>query len=82
MTVHKSYCRICSCNGQIIGQLTTDAAMKPGVISMPHNWGSANPDDGEASLTAGLISLDTDLEAINFMPRQSGIPVNIGRHVQ
>lgn len=69
-------------SGQIIGQLTADAAMKPGVISMPHNCGSADPDDGATSLTATLVSLEKDLEPINFMPRQSGNPVKIGRHVQ
>lgn len=74
--------KISSGSGQIVGQLTADAVMKPGVISMPHNWGSADPADGTTSLTAALVSLENDLEAINFMPRQSGIPVNIGPHIQ
>ncbi|MGI4812364.1 MAG: hypothetical protein ACRYG5_11860 [Janthinobacterium lividum] len=31
------------------------------------------------ALTGRLVSLDDDLETINFMPRLSGIPINITR---
>lgn len=48
---------------------------------MPHQWGKLDPDrdpDGQAgSFTGRLVSLQENLEAINFMPRQSAIPVAI-----
>jgi anaerobic selenocysteine-containing dehydrogenase len=70
---------IASPAGRIVAQLQEDAGMRRGVVSMPSNWGSADPDDGESCLTSALVSLDDDLEPINFMPLQSGISVNIAR---
>lgn len=66
-----------SAKGRVIAQLAADAAMMPGVVSMPATWGDPDPANRTSSLTAALISLDEDIEAINYMPRQSGIPVNI-----
>ncbi|MES2493659.1 MAG: molybdopterin-dependent oxidoreductase [Pseudomonadota bacterium] len=63
--------------GSVVGQLAADAAMMRGVASMPGMWGNADPGGGRSCLTNALISLDEDIQAINFMPRQSGIAVNI-----
>jgi anaerobic selenocysteine-containing dehydrogenase len=70
---------ILSSTGRIVGQLTADVEMRPGVVSMPHNWGKARPGNGQTSLTSVLVSLDEAIEPINFMPRQSAIPVNVRR---
>ena len=66
-----------SATGSVVGQLVADPAMMRGVASMPGTWGDADPEGGRSCLTNALISLDEDIQAINFMPRQSGIPVNI-----
>jgi len=66
-----------SSTGTVIGVLTADPSMLRGVVSMPASWGSADPDEGKSCLTGFLVSLDEALEPINFMPRQSGIPVNV-----
>mgnify|MGYP001251371142 CR=1 FL=1 len=63
--------------GSVVGQLVADPAMMRGVASMPGTWVDADPESGRSSLTNALISLDKDIQAINFMPLQSGIPVNI-----
>ena len=66
-----------SATGSVVGQLVADPAMMRGVASMPGTWGDPDPEGGRSCLTNALISLDEDIQAINFMPRQSGIPVNI-----
>lgn len=66
-----------SATGSIVGQLVADPAMMRGVASMPGTWGDADPESGRSFLTNALISLDKDIQSINFMPLQSGIPVNI-----
>jgi len=66
-------------SGCVVARVTEDAGMRRGVVSMPPCWGTADPNDGETSLTTALVSLDDGLEAINFMPIQSGIHVNVVR---
>lgn len=63
--------------GRILGEVRKDAGLRPGVVSMPSNWGRASSGPEATSLTNRLVSLDEELTAINFMPRQSGIPVNV-----
>ncbi|WP_340268049.1 molybdopterin-containing oxidoreductase family protein [Sphingobium mellinum] len=68
--------------GVVIGRVRKDSGLQPGVISMCHGWG--NPEmSGEAdpdAFSGRLVSLDQDLEAINFMPRQSSVPVQAQRY--
>ncbi|MEJ7926203.1 molybdopterin-dependent oxidoreductase [Sphingobium sp. AN641] len=68
--------------GVVIGRVRRDGGLQPGVISMCHGWG--NPDvSGEAdpdAFSGRLVSLDIDLETINFMPRQSSVPVQAQRY--
>ena len=58
-----------------------DDALRPGVISMTHAWdempGEETDYEKEGSATNALVSTDHHCEAINAMPRQSAIPVNI-----
>jgi len=60
-----------------------DAGLRRGVVSMTHMFGalaSANDPEAEGgSFTGRLTSLQDDLQPINFMPRFSGVPVNIAR---
>mgnify|MGYP001553520918 CR=1 FL=1 len=68
--------------GVVIGRVRRDSGLQPGVISMCHGWG--NPEvSGEQdpdAFSGRLVSLDRDLEAINFMPRQSSVPVQAQKH--
>ncbi|MEJ7935519.1 molybdopterin-dependent oxidoreductase [Sphingobium sp. AN558] len=68
--------------GVVIGRVRKDTGLQPGVISMCHGWG--NPEiSGELdpdAFSGRLVSLDQDLETINFMPRQSSVPVQAQRH--
>ncbi len=72
---------IASEHGRIVGRAQEDPNLRPGVISMSHQWGSLDPSLdplGEAGgFTGRLVSLDHDVETINYMPRFSGIPVNV-----
>ncbi len=68
---------IASEEAQIVGRLTTDDTLRRGVVAMPMGWGSADPDDPHSTLSSQLISIDRDVEAINYMPRQTAIPVEI-----
>lgn len=66
-----------SSTGRVFGEVHKDAGLRSGVVSMPSNWGPASSSAQATSLTNRLVSLDEEIEAINFMPRQSGIPVNV-----
>ena len=57
--------------------LAVDDTLAPGVVAMPMGWGSTAPGNPHSSLTSQLISLDRDVETINFMPRQTAIPVEV-----
>jgi anaerobic selenocysteine-containing dehydrogenase len=73
---------ISSDTGSIPAIVEADPTMRRGVISMCHGFGGAPGTrnyDRDGSSTGELISTDTNLEAINAMPRMSGIPVNIDR---
>lgn len=73
--------RVASAHGEVIAYLKTDATMRPGLVSMNHCWGSAttqaDPWFLRGAHTGRLISMQTDLQAINRMPLQSGVPVAI-----
>jgi anaerobic selenocysteine-containing dehydrogenase len=67
--------------GVVIGRARKDTSLRPGVISMCHGWGNPElPGDIDPDAFSGrLVSLDQDLETINFMPRQSSVPVQAQR---
>ncbi len=72
--------RIRSDDGEIIGYAKSDPSMRPGVVSMSHCWGTsadADPLNLKGAHTGILISLQSELQSINRMPRQSGIPVDL-----
>jgi anaerobic selenocysteine-containing dehydrogenase len=67
--------------GRILGVVRAEAGLRRGVVSMTHLYGSLAPStkpyEQRGSFTGRLTSLEKYLEPINFMPRFSGIPVNI-----
>ena len=69
--------------GSVVGVVKVDSGLRPGVISMTHMFGdlgqSTDPMEQGGSFTGRLTSLQEYLEPINFMPRFSGIPVNVLR---
>lgn len=72
---------ITSDEGQIHGRAQADPNLRPGVVSMPYAWGAVDlqqdPHGAAAGFGGRLVSLDRNLESINFMPRQSAIPVTV-----
>ncbi|MFV8816740.1 molybdopterin-containing oxidoreductase family protein [Haliea sp. E17] len=69
--------------GEIIGVARAEERLRRGVVSMTHMFGglapSRDPETQKGSYTGQLTSLQRYLEPINFMPRFSGIPVNVAR---
>ena len=67
--------------GRILGLAKADPKVRRGVLSMTHLYGSLEPSTDplrqRGSHTRRLTSLEHYLEPINFMPRFSGIPVNV-----
>jgi anaerobic selenocysteine-containing dehydrogenase len=67
--------------GRIRGLAKADPKVRRGVLSMTHLYGSLSPSTDplqqRGSHTGRLTSLEQCLEPINFMPRFSGIPVNV-----
>jgi anaerobic selenocysteine-containing dehydrogenase len=74
---------IVSDHGRITAIVQSDETVRPGVVSMSHGWGPLPDESGgceeEGSPVNRLVSSERDVEAINAMPRQSAIPVNIVR---
>ncbi len=68
--------------GVVIGRVRRDTGLQPGVISMCHGWGdpTVSGDKDPDAFSGRLVSLDQDLETINFMPRQSSVPVQAQRY--
>lgn len=79
--VENSLIEIQSEAGRILGIAKAEAGLRRGVISMTHLYGSLEPSTDpfkqRGSYTGRLTSLEKYLEPINFMPRFSGIPVNL-----
>ena len=67
--------------GHILGVAKSDRGLRRGVLSMSHLYGSlepsTDPHEQRGSHTGQLTSLERWLEPINFMPRFSGIPINV-----
>jgi len=71
---------IASEHGQVIGYAAADPTMRRGVVSMAHCWGAGSHPDPLAlrgSHTGRLVSLKRQIQPINRMPLQSGIPVSL-----
>ncbi|MYB40557.1 molybdopterin-dependent oxidoreductase [Candidatus Saccharibacteria bacterium] len=64
--------QVTNANGSMRATVQSDPTLKAGVVSTFHMKASS-PEYG----VNNLVSLTDHLEAINFMPRQSSIPVNI-----
>jgi anaerobic selenocysteine-containing dehydrogenase len=72
--------RIRSDHGEVVGYVRSDTTMRRGVVSMTQNWGAGSQPDPlflRGAHTGRLISMQHDLQAINRMPLQSGVPVTI-----
>jgi anaerobic selenocysteine-containing dehydrogenase len=65
--------------GSIKAHARADDTMPPGMVSMSHAWGALSGDDpSEAgAFTGRLISIVQDRQSINYMPRQSAIPIRV-----
>ena len=73
---------IASETGAIIGVAKAEERLRRGVISMAHMFGTLAPEADprkDGAYTGRLTSLQRHLEPINFMPRFSGVPVNVKR---
>lgn len=72
--------KLSSSVGSIVGKVKAEERLRRGVISMTHMFGAMLPgnDEQQGGYTGRLTSLEAPLEAINFMPRFSGVPVNVG----
>jgi anaerobic selenocysteine-containing dehydrogenase len=72
---------IASPHGMIEARVRGEERLRRGVISMTHMFGTltGEGDQGGAVNVGRLTSLTTDRQAINFMPRFSGLPIRIRR---
>jgi anaerobic selenocysteine-containing dehydrogenase len=72
---------ITSDHGAVVAYAQPDPGMRRGVVAMAHGWGAADasldPEGRTGAFTGRLVSLKANREAINYMPRQSAIPVNV-----
>jgi anaerobic selenocysteine-containing dehydrogenase len=72
---------ISSAAGRIGAVVAADPALRTGVVSMSHNWGSIADDPiayaQHGASTNFLIRSDEVYESINAMPRMSAVPVNV-----
>jgi anaerobic selenocysteine-containing dehydrogenase len=70
-----------SATGRVIGVAKAEDRMRRGVVSMTHMFGTLEPSTDPwtqgGSNAGALTSLERGLEPINFMPRFSGIPIDI-----
>ena len=78
--VKGSKVQVASKYGSIEAVLKADPSMSQGVVSTHHLWGTLerdNSDDNPGANVGRLISIDEDLQTINYMPLQSAIPVTV-----
>jgi anaerobic selenocysteine-containing dehydrogenase len=75
--------RIRSDRASIVAIVMTDAALRPGTVSMAHAFGPASTGDPDptvyGSSTARLVSVEDNFDRYTGQPRMSGIPVEISR---
>lgn len=74
---------IASDTGALTTRVKAEQRLRPGVISMTHMFGplvsTGDPDADGGANVGQLCSLTQGLEAVNFMPRFSGVPVSVQR---
>lgn len=71
---------IASTHGVVTGQAQAGGTLRPSVVSMLHGFGGLPDEDvDDAGSPNLLISTDSDLQAINAMPRMTAIPVRVRR---
>lgn len=63
-------------HGTVTACVRLDRGLSAGTVSMSHCWGDPI-DDESSSFSGSLVSLEHDLQTINYMPLQSAIPVEI-----
>jgi anaerobic selenocysteine-containing dehydrogenase len=69
-----------SANGVGRAQVQADVGLRRGVVSVTHGWGRVRLQDdpeGALGIFTGRLAASDQLETINFMPRYTGIPINI-----
>ena len=66
-------------SGRMTGALHADTTLKQGVISAFHMSSTCESEKRGLGAANRLVSLTSKLEPINFMPRQSSIPVTVRR---
>ena len=69
-------------HGKVVARVRPDSDLRRGVVSMSHCWalrpeGQPSPEPPAEEYTGNLVSLVRDVQTINFMPRQTAIPIRI-----
>ena len=67
-------------NPDEVSRIRADDAVRTGVVSMAHGWGSLPGEtvyERDGANTGLLISTSRNLDPINAMPRMSAVPVNL-----
>ncbi|MEL7453870.1 MAG: molybdopterin-dependent oxidoreductase, partial [Pseudomonadota bacterium] len=79
---NEDYVIVTSKHGRVIGQVRKDIGLGPGVIAISHGWGDPSIRDVTDldSYSGRLVSIEDELSTINYMPRQSAIPVNVSSY--
>jgi anaerobic selenocysteine-containing dehydrogenase len=70
--------RVHAAHGHTVAYVRADASLKPGCVALAHCWGKHDHSDPLArhgSHSGRLVSLRANLQSINRMPLQTGIPV-------
>lgn len=70
--------RITGDHGSILGLTKADPSLLPGVVAMPHGFGSKVDQWGNTNHTSTLVSMELeDVAIIDAMPQQSSLPVDL-----
>jgi hypothetical protein len=71
--------------GVVVAPAKADDTVRTSVISIAGMWDSPDPSDDplgkNGAFTGRLVSLDDHVESINFMPQQTGVPIDIHKCV-
>jgi formate dehydrogenase len=77
---------VTSSTNTVLAELRVDAAMRTGVVSMPHGWGHSGPglrtprsEAVPGSNYNALVDDTTELEALTSSPIFNGVPVTVTR---